>query len=66
VHLAGVAPAFTLSQRDSEYSRKPPNALSLGRQTAQKPPFPSFSEFINFRNYAHQKHAQDFYLPCEF
>jgi hypothetical protein len=31
VHLAGVAPAFTLSQCDSEYSRKPPNALSLSR-----------------------------------
>ena len=31
VHFAGFAPAFTLSQCDSEYSRKPPNALSLGR-----------------------------------
>jgi len=37
VHLAVVAPAFTLSQRDSEYSRKPPNALSLSRyQTCKK------------------------------
>jgi len=31
VHFAFVAPAFTLSQCDSEYSRKPPNALSLSR-----------------------------------
>ena len=31
VHLAGVAPAFTLSFHDSECSRKPPNAHSLGR-----------------------------------
>jgi len=31
VHLAGFAPAFTLSQCDSECSRKPPNAHSLGR-----------------------------------
>jgi len=36
VHLAGVAPAFTLSQCDSEYSRKPPNALSLGRYVQQQ------------------------------
>jgi len=37
VQLAGVAPAFTLSQCDSEYSRKPPNALSLSRwQQAEK------------------------------
>ena len=38
VHFAGFAPAFTLSQSDSERSRKPTNAHSLGRQTAQKPP----------------------------
>jgi hypothetical protein len=31
VHLAGFAPAFTLSLGDSERSRKPPNAHSLGR-----------------------------------
>jgi len=31
VHLAGFAPAFTLSFHDSECSRKPPNAHSLGR-----------------------------------
>ena len=31
VHFAGVAPAFTLSLGDSERSRKPPNAHSLGR-----------------------------------
>jgi len=31
VHLAGFAPAFTLSFHDSERSRKPPNAHSLGR-----------------------------------
>jgi hypothetical protein len=36
VQLAGFAPAFTLSLCDSERSRKPPNAHSLGRQTAQK------------------------------
>jgi hypothetical protein len=31
VHLAVFAPAFTLSFHDSERSRKPPNAHSLGR-----------------------------------
>ena len=31
VHLAGFAPAFTLSQCDSEYARKPQDAHSLGR-----------------------------------
>jgi len=31
VQLAGFAPAFTLSQGDSELSRKPSNAHSLGR-----------------------------------
>jgi hypothetical protein len=31
VQLTGFAPAFTLSQCDSERSRKPPNAHSLGR-----------------------------------
>ena len=31
VHLAVFAPAFTLSFHDSECSRKPPNAHSLGR-----------------------------------
>ena len=31
VHLAGVAPALALSFHDSERSRKPPNAHSLGR-----------------------------------
>ncbi len=31
VHLAAFAPAFTLSFHDSECSRKPPNAHSLGR-----------------------------------
>jgi hypothetical protein len=37
VHLAVFAPAFTLSQGDSERSRKPPNAHSLGRyQTCKK------------------------------
>jgi len=41
VHLAGFAPAFTLSFHDSECSRKPPNAHSLGRrQTVYKPSFP--------------------------
>jgi len=32
--LAGFAPAFTLSLCDSERSRKPPNAHSLGRYAA--------------------------------
>jgi hypothetical protein len=36
VHLAGFAPAFTLSLGDSEYARKPQDAYSLSRQTAQK------------------------------
>jgi len=31
VHLTGFAPAFTLSQCDSEYARKPQDAHSLGR-----------------------------------
>jgi hypothetical protein len=31
VHLAAFAPAFTLSFHDSECTRKPPNAHSLGR-----------------------------------
>jgi len=34
VHFAGFAPAFTLSLCDSERSRKPPNAHSLGRYGA--------------------------------
>jgi hypothetical protein len=41
VHLAGFAPAFTLSLCDSEYARKPQDAHSLSRQTAQKPPISS-------------------------
>jgi len=31
VHFGSFAPAFTLSLGDSERSRKPPNAHSLGR-----------------------------------
>ncbi len=31
VHFGSFAPAFTLSLCDSERSRKPPNAHSLGR-----------------------------------
>jgi hypothetical protein len=31
VHSGSFAPAFTLSFHDSECSRKPPNAHSLGR-----------------------------------
>jgi len=34
VHSGGFAPAFTLSFHDSERSRKPPNAHSLGRYGA--------------------------------
>jgi len=36
VHFGGFAPAFTLSQCDSEYSRKPQDAHSLGRYAAFK------------------------------
>ncbi len=37
VHFGSFAPAFTLSLCDSERSRKPPNAHSLGRwQQAEK------------------------------
>jgi len=37
VHSGSFAPAFTLSFHDSECSRKPPNAHSLGRyQQAEK------------------------------
>jgi len=36
VRLAGFAPAFTLSLGDSECSRKPPNAHSLGRYVQQQ------------------------------
>jgi hypothetical protein len=37
VHFGGFAPAFTLSQCDSEYARKPQDAHSLGRwQQAEK------------------------------
>ncbi len=37
VQFGGFAPAFTLSFHDSECSRKPPNAHSLGRwQQAEK------------------------------
>ena len=35
VHSAGFAPAFTLSLCDSERSRNPPNAHSLGRYVQQ-------------------------------
>jgi hypothetical protein len=31
VHLAGFAPAFTLSLGDSEFARKPQDAHSLSR-----------------------------------
>jgi hypothetical protein len=36
MHLAVFAPAFTLSFHDSECSRKPPNAHSLGRYVQQQ------------------------------
>jgi hypothetical protein len=36
VHSGGFAPAFTLSLGDSECSRKPPNAHSLGRYVHQQ------------------------------
>jgi hypothetical protein len=36
MHLAVFAPAFTLSFHDSERSRKPPNAHSLGRYVQQQ------------------------------
>jgi len=66
VHLAGFAPAFTLSQCDSEYARKPQDAHSLGRQTAQKPPFPSFSEFQT-SGIMHTKNKHKFFItPANF
>jgi len=36
VHSGSFAPAFTLSFHDSERSRKPPNAHSLGRYAQAK------------------------------
>src|ERR1035437_1032374 len=36
VHSGSFAPAFTLSFHDSECSRKPPNAHSLGRYGQQQ------------------------------
>jgi hypothetical protein len=36
MHLAGFAPAFTLSLCDSEYARKPQDAHSLSWQQADK------------------------------
>jgi hypothetical protein len=36
VHFGSFAPAFTLSFHDSERSRKPPNAHSLGRYVQQQ------------------------------
>ena len=36
VHSGSFAPAFTLSFHDSECSRKPPNAHSLGRKRKKK------------------------------
>ena len=36
VHSGSFAPAFTLSFHDSECSRKPPNAHSLGRYLQAK------------------------------
>jgi hypothetical protein len=36
VQFAVFAPAFTLSFHDSECSRKPPNAHSLGRYVQQQ------------------------------
>jgi len=47
VHSGSFAPAFTLSFHDSECSRKPPNAHSLGRQSAQKPLFLPSNTFLN-------------------
>ncbi len=36
VHLAGFAPAFTLSLCDSEYARKPPTPIALGVSSKPK------------------------------
>ena len=36
VHLAGFAPAFTLSLGDSEFARKPQDAHSLSRYVQQQ------------------------------
>ena len=52
MHLAGFAPAFTLSHSDKECSRKPPNAHSLSRyQQAKKKKEDEFAtnKFYSFR-----------------
>jgi len=36
VHLAGFAPAFTLSFHDSEYARKPPVPIASGVRCERK------------------------------
>ena len=48
VHLAGFAPAFTLSFHDSERSRKPPNAHSLGRYVQQQKNKKATANLLNF------------------
>ena len=54
VHLAAFAPAFPLSFHDSERSRKPPNAHSLGRYQTCKEKKESLN--MNWHN-SHDKTA---------
>jgi len=56
VHLAGFTPAFTLSFHDSECSRKPPNAHSLGRSNKEN--------FIRLLK-SHQKGETDYFTYCK-
>jgi len=53
-------PLSLLSLCDSEFARKPPNAHSLGRQIAQKPPFSVF-QIVGIK---HKKHAQVLFHFC--
>jgi hypothetical protein len=50
VHSAGFAPAFTLSFHDSERSRKPPNAHSLGRYVQLQKNKKDSSAILNFND----------------
>jgi len=73
VHLAGFAPAFTLSFHDSECSRKPPNAHSLGRwQQAEKKKKNDQDEhkleklkIILYVNNSNGQHTSDIVLSAE-
>jgi hypothetical protein len=56
VHSGSFAPAFTLSFHDSERSRKPPNAHSLGRyQQAEKKEKKTKTDQRNTKNHEYQR-----------